>query len=141
MIIRKLQKAIPNAQKCTPKHGNVGSDIKDFVKNFCNRLSKDIVIKKDIVDAILILNHANVKEFSDHLVQGIYQLEHTLRSEISDKTDLKAKLRKFTTPCEILYMRVTGCGKKRPFCEAPCEAGGGYHTEHFTMFVKHLECT
>ena len=31
----------------------------------------------------------------------------------------------------MLFSRAFGCGKKCPFCSAPCEAGGKEHTEHF----------
>ncbi|XP_051729226.1 interferon-induced very large GTPase 1-like [Ctenopharyngodon idella] len=125
-IISKLETAIESAKSMTNNSNN-------FVTNVFNCLDEELVTPIDTLNATLVLNNSDPAEFADCLKSSIDKMHQAIEDQLRGESDIRAKLAKLSMnrPQEIIFRRVFGCGKKCPFCKAPCEAGGKEHTEHF----------
>ncbi|XP_051284661.1 interferon-induced very large GTPase 1 isoform X4 [Dicentrarchus labrax] len=128
--IRSINNAINKAK--TEKSGN----LKTFVKNVCQELGDKLVISQDALGAFMILNNADQEQFAHWLTECVKDMEHTLREKFKE-TNIQMILQALhVKPQNELFIKLIGCGKQCPFCEAPCEAGGKEHKEHCTSLHR-----
>ncbi|KAM4023998.1 up-regulator of cell proliferation-like [Anomaloglossus baeobatrachus] len=108
-------------------------DIPQFLENVQKELNEKLVISQETMAIIAFNNQVNVRQFSasiqDFLVSSEQQILAKLESLSFTYLLSKIKLK----PEDELFGKVIGCGRQCPFCNAPCEAEGFGHTEHFTM--------
>ncbi|KAJ8377292.1 hypothetical protein AAFF_G00261410 [Aldrovandia affinis] len=108
-----------------------------FIQDICSNLHKELVIPRNALEAVLTLNSAKPEEFSQCLMLCVDEMEQSFTAEFHTGGDVRAKLGMLPfKPQKELFNRVFGCGRQCPFCEAPCEAGGKSHTEHFTSIHR-----
>ncbi|XP_051519619.1 interferon-induced very large GTPase 1-like [Myxocyprinus asiaticus] len=135
IITNKLKEAVEGAQRVANNWKGNGEDANtcNFVNNVFERLNKELVIPNDVLNATLALNNSNPAEFADCLKSSIDKMFFSLADELWRHMDVRAKLASLplNLPQAELFSRVFGCGKRCPFCSAPCEAGGKRHMEHF----------
>ncbi|XDV34035.1 hypothetical protein PO909_004253 [Leuciscus waleckii] len=122
-IVSQLKTAIESAKTMTNNSCN-------FVTNVFKYLDKELVIPIDTLSATLALNNSDPAEFADCLKSSIDKMHKTLEDQLCSVKDVRVKLTRLSVnrPQEVLFSRVFGCGKKCPFCSAPCEAGIGYYS-------------
>ncbi|XP_073491682.1 up-regulator of cell proliferation-like [Aquarana catesbeiana] len=123
-IDKKIKSALKNERCLNENH------VSGFLKQFCEFLKKELVVPEKEMKVITFQNSGNVFQFSaeiDHFLRGTQQqIQSELRS-----MDIQTVLCKvIVKPQDELFRKVVGCGKQCPFCKVPCEAGGGYHTNH-----------
>ncbi|KAG9332282.1 hypothetical protein JZ751_015443 [Albula glossodonta] len=138
LITRKIKEAVVNVQIRTVKRTKEDMNIQTFIQEICSNLSELLVIPKDVLDAVMLLNKAKPEQFSDWLLSSISEMEQSLTAEFqSSDADVRTRLATLPfKPQDELFRRLFGCGKQCPFCKAPCEAGGESHTEHFTSIHR-----
>ncbi|KAI2662827.1 Interferon-induced very large GTPase 1 [Labeo rohita] len=125
IITKEIVGAVKMAQNETNEDG-----IKGFIQCICRRLGQKLIIPKDALETVMILNNASQEPFALWLIQSVEEMEQTLKEELK-KINIQGKLSKLKmNPQDELFKRVFGCGKQCPFCSAPCEAGGDAHTDH-----------
>ncbi|XDV53838.1 hypothetical protein PO909_022248 [Leuciscus waleckii] len=130
-VISEIKQAIEEAER-DPKI----NDIKGFIENICNKLVNRLVFPKDAVDKISTLNNANPQKFAECLQCSVIDMDKSLKASLQER-DFQRKIHSLQTkPQDVLFKRVQGCGKQCPFCQAPCEAGGDAHTEHFVSIHR-----
>ncbi|XP_031144383.1 interferon-induced very large GTPase 1-like isoform X2 [Sander lucioperca] len=128
--VRSINNAINKAK--TEKSGN----LKTFVKNVCQELGDKLVISQDALGAFMILNNADQKLFAHWLTECVKDMANALGKTFKH-TNIQMKLKKLhVNPQDELFIKLIGCGKQCPFCKAPCEAGGRFHTEHWTSLHR-----
>ncbi|TDG99808.1 hypothetical protein EPR50_G00198880 [Perca flavescens] len=128
--VRSINNAINKAK--TRKSGN----LKTFVKNVCQELGDKLVISQDALGAFMILNNADQEQFAHWLTECVKDMTNTLGKKFKH-TNIQMKLKKLhVNPQDELFTKLIGCGNQCPFCEAPCEAGGRFHTEHWTSLHR-----
>ncbi|XP_043073629.1 LOW QUALITY PROTEIN: interferon-induced very large GTPase 1-like [Puntigrus tetrazona] len=134
VIINKLKEAVDSAQS----KADVCSGIGSFVTYVCRRLNKELVIPSDTLKASLALNNSNPAEFIDCFKSSIEKMHKRLEERLREEKNVKQKLTglSVSNPQQVLFSRVFGCGKKCPFCSAPCEAGGKKHAMHFVSIHR-----
>lgn len=117
-IIKKLKEAAESAQS----KANICNNISSFVTYVCRSLNKELVIPSDALNASLALNNSNPSEFIDCFKSSIEKMHKRLEDQLRDEKNVKHKLTKLSVnkPQQVLFSRVFGCGKKCPFCCAPC---------------------
>uniref|UniRef100_A0A8C1SSH6 Si:dkey-85k7.12 n=1 Tax=Cyprinus carpio TaxID=7962 RepID=A0A8C1SSH6_CYPCA len=121
----EILEAIKTAQNETK-----GNDVKKLIHSICRKLGKRLVIRKDALETVMVLNNASQEPFACCLNKSVEELEQTLKEQLK-KVNIQGKLSKLKMkPQDELFKRVFGCGKQCPFCKAPCEAGGEVHTDH-----------
>ncbi|XP_026108907.1 interferon-induced very large GTPase 1-like [Carassius auratus] len=121
----EILEAIKTAQNETKEN-----DVKKFIHSICRKLGKRLVIPKDALETVMVLNNASQEPFACSLNKSVEELEKTLKKQLK-KVNIQGKLSKLKMkPQDELFKRVFGCGKQCPFCRAPCEAGGEAHSEH-----------
>ncbi|XP_067282568.1 interferon-induced very large GTPase 1-like [Pseudorasbora parva] len=135
-IINKIKDAVRAEREADICHSNdagEGTNIHIFVTKVFKCLDKELVIPTDTLSATLVLNNSDPADFPDCLKSSIDKMYQALKYQLHGERDIRAKLARLSLnrPQEVLFNRVFGCGKKCPFCKAPCEAGGKEHTEHF----------
>ncbi|CAI5689279.1 unnamed protein product [Oreochromis niloticus] len=128
--IRSINDAINKA-----KTGQ-SDDLKTFVEDICKELGDKLVISQDALGAFMILNNADKEQFAHWLTVSVNNMAQDLRTEIQTLNfEMKLKHLKMN-PQNELFNKLVGCGKQCPFCKAPCDAGGGGHTEHFASLHR-----
>uniref|UniRef100_A0A8C1B0W6 Si:dkey-85k7.12 n=1 Tax=Cyprinus carpio carpio TaxID=630221 RepID=A0A8C1B0W6_CYPCA len=126
IITKEILEAVKMAQNETNEDG-----IKGFIQCICRKLGQKLIIPKDALETVMILNNASQEPFARWLIQFVNEMEQTLKEQLK-KVNIQGKLSKLKMkPQDELFKRVFGCGKQCPFCKAPCEAGGEAHTDHF----------
>ncbi|KAK7177015.1 hypothetical protein R3I93_001075 [Phoxinus phoxinus] len=124
-ITKEILEAVKMAQSETYEDG-----IKGFIHCICKKLEQKLIIPKDALETVMVLNNASQEPFADWLTKSVDEMEQTLKEHLK-KVDIQGKLCKLKIkPQDELFKRVFGCGKQCPFCKAPCEAGGEAHTDH-----------
>lgn len=124
-ITKEILEAVKMAQNETNEDG-----IKGFIHCVCKKLEQKLIIPKDALETVMVLNNASQEPFADWLTKSVEEMERTLKVQLK-KVDIQGKLCKLKIkPQNELFKRVFGCGKQCPFCKAPCEAGGEAHTDH-----------
>ncbi|XP_067257887.1 interferon-induced very large GTPase 1 [Chanodichthys erythropterus] len=127
--LRGITKEILEAVKMARNETNLDG-IKGFIHCICRKLEKKLIIPKDALETVMVLNNASQEPFADWLTKSVEEMEQTLKEHLK-KVDIQGKLHKLKIkPQDELFKRVFGCGKQCPFCSAPCEAGGEAHTDH-----------
>ncbi|MEQ2223140.1 hypothetical protein ILYODFUR_033698 [Ilyodon furcidens] len=110
--------------------------LKTFVGNICKELGDKLVISQDALDAFMVLNNADQKQFAHYLNVCVIEMTEALRKKFKD-TRFETKLKQLCVkPQNELFTRVIGCGKQCPFCKISCDAGGRAHTEHFASLHR-----
>ncbi|XP_039896579.1 up-regulator of cell proliferation-like [Simochromis diagramma] len=128
--IRSLYDAINKAQR------GMGEDLKTFIEDICKELGDKLVISQDALGAFMILNNADKEQFAHWLTVSVNEMAQDLRMKFKNvNTEMKLQ-HLHVQPQNELFNRLVGCGKQCPFCKAPCEAGGGGHTEHFASMHR-----
>ncbi|TSN12279.1 Up-regulator of cell proliferation [Bagarius yarrelli] len=126
VAIVEIKEAIRKALSET----DINESIKEFIQNICRELGTKLVIPNDVLEAFLVLNNAEQKQFAHFLTQCVEEMEESLKTELK-RDHIQGKLKTLKIkPQDELFKRVFGCGKQCPFCKAPCEAGGEAHTHH-----------
>ncbi|RXN21498.1 interferon-induced very large GTPase 1-like isoform X1 [Labeo rohita] len=124
-ITMEILEAVKMAQNETYEDG-----IKGFIQCICRKLGQKLVIPKDSLEIVMVLNNASQEPFACWLTKSVEEIEQTLKEQLK-KINIKLKLSKLKMkPQDELFKRVFGCGKQCPFCKTPCEAGGEAHSEH-----------
>ncbi len=112
------------------------NSLKKFIENVCRELGDKLVISQDALGAFMILNNATQEQFADWLTESVNDMAGALREELKQTTIQKKLSNLNVNPQNELFTKVIGCGKQCPFCEAPCEAGGKAHTEHWASLHR-----
>ncbi|XP_077303579.1 interferon-induced very large GTPase 1-like isoform X1 [Lithobates pipiens] len=112
----------PRLQNC--------SNVQEFLKTFCEMLSKDLVISSNDLKVIEFKNTASVRQFSGDIKIFLTDTEEQIKQEMRSLSIENILSRLTLKPQDQLFNRVFGCGKLCPFCKVPCEAGGKIHTKH-----------
>ncbi|XP_063286851.1 up-regulator of cell proliferation-like [Pelobates fuscus] len=112
------------------------SNVSDFLKKFCDKLKKELVISQDDIKVIVFQNSAPVQQFSSDIDFFLSKTGDEIMSTMKD-VDIESVLSKVTMkPEDELFKKVFGCGKQCPFCKVPCEAGAVDHREHFASIHR-----
>ncbi|XP_043099881.1 interferon-induced very large GTPase 1 [Puntigrus tetrazona] len=124
-IIKEILEVVKMAQNKTNEDG-----IKGFIQCICRMLGQKLVIPKDALETVMVLNNASQEPFANWIIKSVEEMEQTLKEQLK-RVDIQIKLKMLKMkPQDELFKQVFGCGKQCPFCRAPCEAGGKAHTEH-----------
>ncbi|XP_077129950.1 up-regulator of cell proliferation-like isoform X3 [Ranitomeya variabilis] len=105
-------------------------DILTFFDRVCQILSNYLVITQNDIKLVSFQNTVNISQFSSDVELYLNELEEEFMSDMKS-VNLESLFNLKFTPQEELFKIVIGCGKKCPFCRAPCESGGFNHREHF----------
>ncbi|XP_078127413.1 interferon-induced very large GTPase 1-like [Sander vitreus] len=128
--VRSIENTINKAK--TEKSG----DLKTFVKNVCQELGDKLVISQDAFGAFMILNKADQEQFAHWLTECVKDMANALGEKFKHNK-IQMKLEQLhVNPQDELFTKLIGCGNQCPFCQAPCEAGGISHTEHWTSLHR-----
>ncbi|XP_064175992.1 interferon-induced very large GTPase 1-like [Anguilla rostrata] len=140
-ILERILEAIKKAEKKASERATVRDEeedqnIRHFIQDICTDL-QELVIPKDPLDVVLVLNTAKPVDFSQCLKVLVEEMEQSFTAEFQEDGDLITRLTSLPfQPQKELFNRVFGCGKQCPFCKSPCEAGGKDHTEHFASIHR-----
>uniref|UniRef100_A0A3B5Q6H5 Si:dkey-85k7.12 n=1 Tax=Xiphophorus maculatus TaxID=8083 RepID=A0A3B5Q6H5_XIPMA len=110
--------------------------LRTFVVKICTELGDKLVISQDALDAFMVLNNADQKQFALWLNKCVEEMTEALREKFKN-TEFDSKLsRLHMKPENELFTRVIGCGNQCPFCKISCDAGGEDHTQHFASLHR-----
>ncbi|OCT59078.1 hypothetical protein XELAEV_18001566mg [Xenopus laevis] len=129
-IISSISKQIQSA--LTDKHVQKSRDVSEFLKFFQTNLMKHLVISNTAMKVIIFQNTEDTHKFSSNITFYLEQCQEQIRSEMKDLGIESILAFLLLKPQDELLKMVLGCGKTCPFCNAPCEARGDDHQEHFT---------
>ncbi|CAI5669312.1 unnamed protein product [Oreochromis niloticus] len=134
---RHLQSCIDSINSAINKAKTRKSDdFKVFIEDICKELGDKLVISQDALGAFMILNNADKEQFADWLTTSVKYMKKTLKKKLKEST-FEMKLQHLhVQPQNELFNKLIGCGKQCPFCNAPCDAGGKAHTEHFASLHR-----
>ncbi|KAG9330466.1 hypothetical protein JZ751_024276, partial [Albula glossodonta] len=119
LITRKIKEAVVKVQSKSAAQSKEEMSIQIFIQELCTNLSELLVIPKDALDAVMLLNKAKTEQFSGCLLSYIDEMEQSLRAEFqSDDVGTRLNTLPFK-PQDELFRRLFGCGKQCPFCRAP----------------------
>ncbi|EMP24968.1 Interferon-induced very large GTPase 1 [Chelonia mydas] len=103
----------------------------DFLGSFFKYLQRDLVISRDSLGRIQLINTINTNQFPTAVQGFLPTLEQAILSQFKD-LDVESKLSILPLkPQEEIFKHMFGCGKCCPFCKVPCEAEGTDHKVHF----------
>uniref|UniRef100_A0AAV2KQM8 Uncharacterized protein n=1 Tax=Knipowitschia caucasica TaxID=637954 RepID=A0AAV2KQM8_KNICA len=127
--VHRITEAVNKAKDGTSEN------MKLYVKDICKELNDRLVISKEALDTFMVLNNADTEAFSLCLIVSVDEMGQSLSNKVS--MDIKTKLENLhVKPQNEVFTRVIGCGELCPFCKAPCDAGGGGHTEHWASLHR-----
>ncbi|KAJ8245087.1 hypothetical protein GJAV_G00275530 [Gymnothorax javanicus] len=135
VIVYRIKTAVKDAQMQVKAEED--QNIQQFILDICRDLQKELIIPMDPLRAVLTLNTAKPRDFSECLTRLVDEMEQHLTAEFQSGGDVRSRLT--SLPCKPhkeLFNRVFGCGQQCPFCRTPCEAGGWSHTEHFASIHR-----
>uniref|UniRef100_A0A3Q4G3Y5 Si:dkey-85k7.12 n=1 Tax=Neolamprologus brichardi TaxID=32507 RepID=A0A3Q4G3Y5_NEOBR len=134
---RHLQSCIKSINDAINKAKTGKSDdLKTFVEDIHKELGDKLVLSQDALGAFMILNKADKEQFAHWLTECVMVMAEDLRKEYH-KLNFEMKLQHVhVQPQNELFNKLIGCGKQCPFCNVPCNAGGGGHTEHFAALHR-----
>ncbi|XP_065259559.1 up-regulator of cell proliferation-like [Emys orbicularis] len=119
-VIKKIRDALENSKTQT-----------DFLGSFFKYLQRDLVISRDRLARIQLINTTNPNQFPTAVQVFLPALEQAILSQFKD-LDVESKFSILSLkPQEEIFKHVFGCGKCCPFCKVPCEAEGTDHKIHF----------
>ncbi|CAM4679857.1 unnamed protein product [Lepidochelys kempii] len=119
-VIKKSREALEKSKTQT-----------DFLGSFFKYLQRDLVISRDSLGRIQLINTINTNQFPTAVQGFLPALEQAILSQFKD-LDVESKLSILPLkPQEEIFKHVFGCGKCCPFCKVPCEAEGTDHKIHF----------
>ncbi|OCT59076.1 hypothetical protein XELAEV_18001564mg [Xenopus laevis] len=124
-VTKKIQSALTdtNVQK--------SQNVTEFFELFRKMLFKHLVISNNSMKVIIFQNTANIHQLSNDIIFYIGKCQEEIRSEMKHLGIESLLACLLIKPQDELLIKVLGCGKKCPFCNAPCEARGDDHREHF----------
>ncbi|XP_069840766.1 interferon-induced very large GTPase 1-like isoform X2 [Dendropsophus ebraccatus] len=140
--IRVLQEKIfhsvmAKVQQTLHRPGLISSgNLNEFLEKFCDILDKELVISKTDMKAVLFQSKVNVKQFVKDVDLHLGYLQNEIQQQMNSMSIESILSRLTLKPQEELFKKAIGCGKRCPFCKAPCEAGGADHKEHFTSLHR-----
>ncbi|XP_069840754.1 interferon-induced very large GTPase 1-like isoform X2 [Dendropsophus ebraccatus] len=111
-------------------------NLNEFLGMFCDILDKELVISKNNMKAVLFQSKVNVKQFVKDVDLHLSYLQNEIQQQMNLMSIESILSRLTLKPQEELFKKAIGCGKRCPFCKAPCEAGGADHKEHFTSLHR-----
>ncbi|CAM4568449.1 unnamed protein product [Lepidochelys olivacea] len=124
-IINKIKGVLKNSIN---KNNNT---ISAFLDSFCKELQQDLAISSNSLVGVQFKTTAKIEQLSGNIEIFLLELEQQILIQFNH-LELETKLSSLSVkPQDEIFKRVFGCGKQCPFCEAPCEAGGTDHKEHF----------
>uniref|UniRef100_A0A1B8Y3U7 VLIG-type G domain-containing protein n=1 Tax=Xenopus tropicalis TaxID=8364 RepID=A0A1B8Y3U7_XENTR len=94
-------------------------------------LIKHLVISGNAMKVIVFQNTVDIHQLSSNIKFHLGKCQQEIRSEMKQLGIESILARLSLKPQDKLLKKVLGCGKKCPFCNAPCEARGDDHQEHF----------
>ncbi|XP_077303271.1 interferon-induced very large GTPase 1-like isoform X3 [Lithobates pipiens] len=112
------------------------SSVSAFLAKFCNILKKDLVISQNNLKVVAFQSYVDVGKFINDIEAFLPDLQQVLQMGITSVSVSSVLSQLNLKPQEELAKKVIGCGKKCPFCKAPCEAGGADHKEHFSSIHR-----
>ncbi|XP_065435556.1 up-regulator of cell proliferation-like isoform X1 [Chrysemys picta bellii] len=119
-VIKKIRDALENSKTQT-----------DFLGSFFKYLQRDLVISRDRLARIQLINTTTPNQFPIAVQDFLPALEQAILSQFKD-LDVESKFSILSLkPQEEIFKHVFGCGKCCPFCKVPCEAEGTDHKIHF----------
>nr|XP_014425403.2 up-regulator of cell proliferation-like [Pelodiscus sinensis] len=119
-VIKKIRDALENSKTQV-----------DISGSFFKSLQRDLVISRDSLARIQLINPTNPNQFPTAVQAFLSTFEQTILAQFED-LDVESKLSILPLkPQEEIFKRVFGCGYCCPFCKVPCEAGGMDHKMHF----------
>lgn len=128
--VNHINDAIKNA-----KEENI-ANVKTFIEKIWKELGDKLVIPQDALNAFMVLNNADSKQFADCLNICVKEMTEALREKFKI-TEFETKLSHLhIKPENELFNTLIGCGKQCPFCKVPCDAGGEAHTQHFASLHR-----
>ncbi|KAM3921573.1 up-regulator of cell proliferation-like [Leptodactylus fuscus] len=108
-------------------------NISDFLKVFCDKLSKDLFIPMKYLGVIGFQSQVRIAQFSSEIEIFLEETESQILKEMKKMNIGKVLEKVSRKPQDELFRDVFGCGKQCPFCKAPCDAGSKIHSEHFAV--------
>ncbi|XP_063791244.1 LOW QUALITY PROTEIN: interferon-induced very large GTPase 1-like [Pseudophryne corroboree] len=106
------------------------ANISDFLEQFCELLTEELVISQNEMQVVTFCNTADVGQFCEDILSYLPTIEEHILSELGS-LDIDNVLSRVTLrPQDELCKKVIGCGHQCPFCKVPCENVGGDHTQH-----------
>ncbi|XP_040211928.1 up-regulator of cell proliferation-like [Rana temporaria] len=127
-ILSFIDKTIKNAlknERCRKENL-----VSVFLEKFCELLKTELVISQKEMKFITFLNFGSVVQFSSEIENFLPETQQQIRSDLRS-IDIQYILSRMTVkPLHELFRKAIGCGKQCPFCDVPCEAGGGDHINH-----------
>ncbi|KAM5151689.1 uncharacterized protein ACMZJ9_009930 [Mantella aurantiaca] len=110
--------------------------ISSFLRKVCVMLKKKLVISPNAIQVIMFCNTTAVEQFSSDIQHFLTEMGQQILTKLGS-LGIEAVLSKVTLkPQDELLRKVIGCGKQCPFCNVPCEAGGGEHKNHFASIHR-----
>ncbi|CAH2308088.1 up-regulator of cell proliferation-like [Pelobates cultripes] len=110
--------------------------VSQMLQVFSMELKKDLVLSKSAMKVTSFQNISNICQFSTDIAYFLDSTEEEIKSSIISM-GIEDVLPKLTfKPQDELCQKIIGCGKRCPFCDAPCEAGGNNHQYHFSSFHR-----
>ncbi|XP_068103293.1 interferon-induced very large GTPase 1-like [Hyperolius riggenbachi] len=126
-IVKKIKATLKNETclKC--------KSLPSLLEQFCEMLKTDLVIPQNELKVITFHNFGKVEEFASEVEQHLPEIEQQIQTKLS-LIDMQTLLSRVTVqPQHELFKKVIGCGMQCPFCKVSCDAGGGYHSQHFAF--------
>ncbi|XP_075034946.1 interferon-induced very large GTPase 1-like [Mixophyes fleayi] len=130
ILTAKLQEALNHTSTLQAE------GVSDFLSKFCSILQKELVISQNNLKVVVFQSDLHIKKFANDIGSYLYVLEEQIKVDINSTSAGSVLSQVTLKPQEELVKKVIGCGKKCPFCKAPCEAGGGDHKEHFASLHR-----
>ncbi|CAH2308104.1 up-regulator of cell proliferation-like [Pelobates cultripes] len=103
--------------------------VTELLDIFSTEIKKTLVLSKSAMKITGFQNSSTNDIFSSDIE---YFLDKTKKEIRTENFSIESILSNLTLkPQNELFYKIIGCGKKCPFCNAPCEAGGNQHSQHF----------
>ncbi|XP_031749222.1 up-regulator of cell proliferation-like [Xenopus tropicalis] len=124
-IAEKIQSALND------KNVQRSQNVSEFCKFFRQNLVKHLVISDNAMKVIIFQNTVDIHRLSSNITFHLKKCQEEIRSEMKQLGIESILACLSLKPQDELLKKVLGCGKKCPFCNAPCETRGDDHQEHF----------
>ncbi|KAM4628375.1 interferon-induced very large GTPase 1, partial [Polymixia lowei] len=135
-IVGKMAAAVSQPAKGV---GGVMSDSKLLLEKMCYTLEKDrdVDVTRPSLDGPLFNISTEWDRFVSCLLEALAEMRLALAQEFSQNVDITQLLQALPVkPQDCLFSRVRGCGKRCPFCRAPCEVAETEHEVHRSLLHR-----
>ncbi|XP_053551255.1 up-regulator of cell proliferation-like [Bombina bombina] len=132
-LLSGLLSSVTNKIRFALKHPNIqkGQNITEFLDSFCTILNRYLWFAPYGMKAIAFQNNVKICKFSTDVEFFLTKMEEEILS-IMKNLSFESIISNLTLKPHIeLLEKIVGCGRKCPFCNAPCEAAGAHHKNHF----------